>query len=204
MTEDELDPKQGPSDDRMSLKLANKKFGQELASLQEYCDRITRDIDQRLKPSQLAAEVLELRNRQEQLQKSLLKEFNFTPSLVLSKFLDNPTSHLTVDEAFTFKRQNPRGRPKFSEALGEQIGALSEERFPQLSKRLNISLKDESAQALVLILSVLIDQGVKNVLFYTLYRNWLRHKCYMETYGRLSGVDREFYQGLQGCLTSNQ
>ena len=60
MTEDELDPKQGPNDDRMSLKLANKNFGQELASLQEYCDRITQDIDQRLKPSRLAAEVLEL------------------------------------------------------------------------------------------------------------------------------------------------
>ena len=165
MTEDELDPKQGPNDDRMSLKLANKNFRQELASLQEYCDRITRDIDQRLKLSRLAAEVLGLRNRQERLQKSLSKEFDFTPSLVLSKFLDNPTSHLTFDKAFTFKRQNPRGQPKFSEALGEQIGALSEERFPQLSKRLNKSLKDESAQALVLILSALIDQGLRNILF---------------------------------------
>ncbi len=142
--------------------------------MQEYCDRNTWDIDQRLKPSRLATEVLELRNRQERLPKSLSKEFDFTPSLFLSKFLDNPTSHLTVDKAFTFKRKNPRGRPKFSEALGEQIGALSEERFPQLSKRLNKSLKDESSQALVLIVSAFIDQGLRDILCYVL---WIEIGC---------------------------
>ena len=130
MTEDELDPKQGPNDDRMSLKLANKNFGQELASLKEYCDRITRDIDQRLKPSRLAAEVLELRNRQERLQKSLSKEFDFTPSLVLSKFLDNPTSHLTVDEAFTSRDKIQEDDQNSRKLLASKLGRCQKNDFP--------------------------------------------------------------------------
>ena len=72
-------------------------------------------------------------------------------------------------EQFKFATRNRPGRPKFAEQASKQFGSLSEDRFPKFSKRLKKALKDNSPQALVLMLSALIDQGLRNILFYILH-----------------------------------